>query len=89
MIQTVNNFLSENNLVRTFLVLLFSVFAGYTLQPMPSTLNSLFMESQGFKMFVLVMLGVLVSLPLTREKLINVLIASLLVLVLFETLRRN
>jgi len=88
MIETVNEFLLKNELVKMFIVIILSVFAGYTLQPMPPALLNLFMNSQIFKLLVLVTLFSVSSLPLTKEKFLNIVIASVVVLVLFETLRR-
>ncbi len=81
----INSVLS-NEYIRTVLVLLTAITAGYTLQPVPSWLMSLF-HSNIFKFLVLFIVGCIAFYPLNKEKLNQLLIAIILLLALFGIFR--
>ncbi len=81
----INSVLS-NQYIRTVLVLLTAVTAGYTLQPVPDWLMKLF-HSNIFKFVVLFIVGCIAFYPLTKERLNQLLIAIILLLTLFGIFR--
>jgi len=81
-----NNLLSIN-LTRIFLLLITSVYIGYTLQPVPKVLNNLFDNSNLFKFLILFICGSTSLYPLDNNKLLYILISSILILILFNYLR--
>lgn len=81
----INGVLS-NEYIRTVLVLLTAVTAGYTLQPVPSWLMNLF-NSNIFKFLVLFIIGCVAFYPLNKEKLNQLVIAIILLLTLFGIFR--
>ena len=83
---TINNFI-KHNFFRTFLTLCFGVFIGYTLQPIPQIFQDL-IQYHLTKYFILVILGILTFYPINNEKLVEILIGSFLVLVMFELMRK-
>jgi hypothetical protein len=83
------NDLLEVDIIRYFLVVLTSVMAGYTLQPVPSVLNNLFDNSQLFKFLILFLVGCAAFYPLDDKKLTKLIIAVFIVLLLFEVIRNK
>ena len=84
----INNKIFKNNYLRMILLLISSVFMGYTLQPVPKWLNNLFDTSNILKFFILFISGALVVYPLNEENIIYVTVCSILVLVIFNVLRK-
>ena len=62
----INNKIFKNNYLRMILLLISSVFMGYTLQPVPKWLNNLFDTSNILKFFILFISGSLVVYPLNE-----------------------
>lgn len=84
--KTLNSLMSAD-CVRLPLILLSNVLAGYTLQPVPKRISDAFDTSIPLK-FVVLLSCLMVSLhPLTPARLVNSLIACVLVLTVFELLR--
>ncbi len=84
----INNKIFKNNYLRMILLLISSVFMGYTLQPVPKWLNNLFDTSNILKFFILFISGTLAVYPLNNENIIYVTICSILVLVIFNVSRK-
>ncbi len=82
----INNFL-ENNHIRMFLLLITGVFMGYTLQPVPKWLDTLFNTSHILKFFVLFIAGSISVYPLNSNSIISVLIGTIITLLIFESAR--
>lgn len=83
----INNKIFKNNYLRMILLLISSVFMGYTLQPVPKWLNNLFDTSNILKFFVLFISGSLVVYPLNEDNIIYVTLCSILVLIIFNISR--
>jgi len=73
--------------IKMFLILLSGVYAGYTLQPVPEVLNTLFNESVWFKYAILFTISALTLHPLDDKKLAISIVAPGLILYLFSVLR--
>jgi len=84
----INNIL-ENDWLRSFLLLVVSVYAGYTLQPVPNNVNNLFNTSTAFKYLVLFVLMLTSLYPLDNNKVILSIVVPIALLVFFEFLRKN
>jgi hypothetical protein len=84
----INNKVFKNNYLRMILLLISSVFMGYTLQPVPKWLNNLFDTSNILKFFILFISGTLAVYPLNNENIIYVTVCSILVLVIFNVSRK-
>lgn len=84
----INNKIFKNNYLRMILLLISSVFMGYTLQPVPKWLNNLFDTSNILKFFILFISGTLAVYPLNNENIIYVTVCSILVLVIFNVSRK-
>ena len=82
----INNILADD-MTRYLLLILTSVFAGYTLQPVPKALNNLFDNSQIFKFVVLFTVGCVAFYPVDHDKLVKITVSCLLLLLIFESLR--
>jgi hypothetical protein len=83
-----NNIILENNIIRYLILLITGVFMGYTLQPVPEWLNNIFNNSNLFKFIILFYAGCSVVYPLTSENVVQIFIASLLTIILFNILRK-
>jgi hypothetical protein len=81
-----NNILSMD-FVRILLLLLTSVYIGFTLQPVPETLNKLFNNSNLFKFLILFIFGSIALYPLDNKKTINLSMSCIILLYLFNYLR--
>ena len=81
-----NNILSID-FIRILLLLLTSVYIGYTLQPVPETLNNLFNNSNLFKFLILFICGSTSLYPLDDQKIMYIFISSIIILLLFNYLR--
>ena len=81
-----NNILN-NDLLRTLLLLVSGVGMGYTLQPVPKWLNTLFDTSNILKFFILFIAGSIACYPLDNKKFSLVVICSICTLVLFHMFR--
>ena len=77
----------KNDYIRVFIMIITGVFAGYTLQPVPTWLNKLFDTSNILKFLVLFLGGCVASYPLTNQNIIMVAICSLVILAIFHGFR--
>jgi len=75
--------LKDKLFIRVFLLVITGIFAGYTLQPVPTWLNNWFNTSVIFKFIVLVLIGAVALHPLDVNKLRMVLIVSAIILAVF------
>lgn len=87
LLASVNGALS-NDFIRSFLIVVTGVFAGYTLQPVPEWLNNLFDTSHLFKFIVIMIIGMTVLYPLDTPKMASVVGVSALTLLVFFLARR-
>jgi hypothetical protein len=85
-VDTINNTFS-NDLFRLLLIILTGIFASYTLRPIPKWLDNLFNTSYILKFIIIIIIGILVVYPINKSKLINVILVSLIILILFEIFR--
>ena len=69
------------------LFIISGVFIGYTLEPIPKTLEKLFKTSIIFKFIILFITACIYVYPLNRQHIINIVICSILALVIFEGIR--
>ena len=82
------NTLLDNKGFKTFMIVFTGVLAGYTLQPIPKWVNNIFNNSNTFKLFVLVSIGLTVLHPLDGEEVVLILVMSGVMLYLFELSRK-
>lgn len=82
------NGILENDWLRSFLLIVVSVWAGYTLQPVPKKLNNMFDTSTTFKFLVLFVLMLTALYPLDNNKVILSIVIPVVTLVFFEFLRK-
>jgi hypothetical protein len=82
------NALLSNDYLRTFLLTVAGVYAGYTLQPVPRKLNKLFDTSTPFKFLILFIMILTAYYPIDNHKVILALLIPILVLTFFEFLRQ-
>ena len=85
-VQIVNKALS-NKFMRFSLMVLFWVFMGYTLQPVPKWLNNLFNTSNVFKFAILFIVFTISFYPLTPKTILWSALGSLALLFIFEGFR--
>jgi hypothetical protein len=85
-IKTVNNTFS-NEFFKLISLLLTGIFAGYTLQPVPKWLNKLFDNSNIFKFFIIFTIGITSTYPINKDKISNIFISSVIILVIFSVFR--
>ena len=84
--QNLNNSLS-NDYIRTTILVIASVFAGYTLYRVPRPLNNLFYKSWLFK-YMILFFGIATGLyPLSNDQMLLALIVPAVVLFIFEMMR--
>jgi hypothetical protein len=81
------NYILSNDTLRTTLVILCSIFIGYTLRPIPNILDQLFNTSILFKFAIILLLGFSTLYPLNRSKMINVIIGAVIIMLFFHLLR--
>ena|SRR3989338_3276155 len=81
------NMVLSNHFLKTFIVLITGVFAGYTLQPVPKWLNNLFDTSHLLKYAILTVIGLVTFHPLSQWTLIVSLVAPAALLLLFSSFR--
>ena len=86
MLETVNSLLLNSN-TKVVLVLLFSIMAGYTLNPVPEMMKNLFNNSHLFKFFVLFMLALLTNAPVNSHKMLLCGVSVIVVLLIFHLVR--
>ena len=86
-IVNMNNYIYQNNSVRMMLFIISGVFLGYTLEPIPKTLEKLFKNSNIFKFIILFVTACIYVYPLNIQHLINIVVCSILALVIFEGIR--
>ncbi len=79
-----NAFFTTAPPLRVFIILITSVWIGYTLQPVPTWANAVFDTSVLFKFLVLIMSGWAALHPLEGYTVIYIIGASMLILGLFE-----
>lgn len=82
------NTILSNDYWRAFLLTVTSVYAGYTLQPVPKKLNRIFNNSTSFKFIVLCIMLLTAFYPLNNNKIILAIVVPITVLVFFEILRK-
>lgn len=82
------NTVLSNDYWRAFLLTVVSVYAGYTLQPVPKKLNQIFDTSTPFKFFILFIMLLTAFYPLNNNKIVLAIIVPIMVLVFFEFLRK-
>jgi hypothetical protein len=85
-VKTVNNRFS-NDFFKLFSLLFIGIFAGYTLQPVPKWLNNLFINSNIFKFVIIFIVGINSVYPINKDKITNVFISSIIILVIFSLFR--
>ena len=78
----------HNDYLRTILLLVSSVFIGYTLQPVPKWLNKLFDTSHIFKFLILFTAGCVAVYPVNNNNIKWVVVCSILTLVFFHVARK-
>ena len=86
-IVNMNNFIYQNNSIRMMLFIISGVFLGYTLEPIPKTLDKLFKTSIIFKFLILFVTACIYVYPLNIHHIINIVICSIMALVIFEGIR--
>lgn len=86
-IVNMNNLIYQNNSIRMMLFMISGIFLGYTLEPIPKTLDKLFKNSIIFKFIIIFVAGCIYVYPLNIEHIINILVCSIIALVLFEGIR--
>jgi hypothetical protein len=82
------NQLLANDWFRALLLTIVSIFAGYTLQPVPKKLNVLFTNSTPFKYLILFILLLTAFYPLDNAKVILAIVVPVLTLAIFEFIRK-
>jgi hypothetical protein len=82
------NKIFKNDFIRLFLLVLTGIYAGYTLQPVPKWLNNLFDTSQLFKFIIIMIIGITALYPIDKDKLFNITLMSIIILILFELFRK-
>ena len=82
-----NNFIYQNNSIRMMLFIISGVFLGYTLEPVPKTLEKLFKTCIIFKFLILFITACIYVYPLNIEHIINIVICCIIALVIFEGIR--
>lgn len=85
-IETLNNTFS-NDFFKLASLLITGIFAGYTLQPVPKWLNKLFDNSNIFKFLIIFIIGITATYPIDQNKISNIFISSIIILIIFEGLR--
>jgi hypothetical protein len=80
------NLVLSNDVLRLCLIIVTSTMIGYTLQPVPQWLSSLFDHNIVFKFIVVFLLGVVSMYPLSASKMWIILISSLLVVAFYQTI---
>ena len=85
-VKSLNNTFS-NDFFKLFSLLLTGIFAGYTLQPVPKWLNKLFDSSHIFKFFIIFIIGITSAYPINKNKISNIFISSVVILVIFSVFR--
>jgi len=81
------NYLFKSDRLRLSLLLIISIFLGYTLQPVPKLLNKIFNNSMTFKFLIIFMLGLLTVYPLDINELYIIFYSTIAILLIFELLR--
>ena len=82
------NTVLSNDYWRAFLLTVVSVYAGYTLQPVPKKLNKLFDTSTPFKYVILVILLLTAFYPLDNNKIVLSIVVPIMILGFVEFLRK-
>jgi hypothetical protein len=86
-INKINYLFNETKAFRFLFYIISSVFIGYTLQPVPVWLNEQFNTNSILKYVILVITGMYLTLPITSEKLMYILVISFAILQLFAYFR--
>lgn len=86
-VQFINTFL-QNGTFRVFVLVVTSVFTGYTLYPVPKTLDNMFYVSHVFKYLILMLVLASSMHPLNESSLFLVVVVPVLVLLMFRFLRK-
>jgi hypothetical protein len=83
------NYLLQNQYIRVFVFIVATVYAGYTLLPVPKNLKRMFSESEVFKYFILFFVAASMLHPLDNTKLKICLIVPVFVLLMFRLMRNK
>jgi len=81
------NLILSNSWTRALLFVVSTVFIGYTLQPIPDSLNRLFNTSTLFKFGVIVVCLACTAWPMSDNDILMILVISALTLYVFELMR--
>ena len=83
------NKLFSSDMLRLGVITLGSIYAGYTLQPVPEWLNKMFNESLMFKFVVILLICMTSVYPLTDTKIVQSLMVTVVLLMMFHFFRKN
>ena len=83
------NYLLKNNYVRIFIFVLATVYAGYTVMPVPSMLKKRLEKSYLMKYFILFFIAASMLHPLDNDKLKICLIVPVFILLMFRMMRNR
>lgn len=83
-----SNKILDVDILRYVIMIVTSVFIGYTLQPVPKWLNSLFDNSHIFKFIIMVLMAMVALYPLDDNEVKYIFIGSLLSIVIFIIFRK-
>jgi hypothetical protein len=83
------NMALSNEYFRYFLLVLTSILASYTLQPIPQWLNNFFSDSLIFKFFIIFIISITIMYNdgLTNYQVFMALLITIFILVLFKILK--
>lgn len=87
LIQALNMVLSSS-MFRSFILVITSVYTGYTLYPVPKFLDEMFYTSNIFKYIILLFLLCTSMYPVTNDNILIILIIPIIVLIFFKFLRK-
>ena len=88
MYKQVNN-LFDHHFIKYFIIILTSVYAGYTLQPVPAWINYLFDNSHVFKFMILFLIGLSNFTPFkNNDQIYQLAIVCLTILIIFYFYRK-
>ncbi len=73
--------------MRIFILTFNSILLSYTLYPIPKRIENLFIHSNLFKLFLLILGGSAALYPLNTEKFAHIIISSIIILALFDLIR--
>jgi len=83
------NYMLQNDYIRVFIFIVATVYAGYTLLPMPKNLKKMFTNSEIFKYFILFFVAASMLHPLDNTKLKICLVVPVFILLMFRLIRNK